>query len=130
MSVTALSSPINHAFDCIRHALNLETLPYKSAVHIRDTFVTRAEYLEHGSNITRRKFATAPLPPDWVAPVATLREADLDEDTEEVSSGHSEEMARKRAKRAKEDQGFAKPRGKKKKDKSEQNFRAGGGINI
>ena len=118
-----LLSPINHAFDCIRHHLNLETLPYSNAQHIRDTFVTRAEYLEHGSNICRRKFATAPLPPDWAPPAATLREADLDEDTEEVSSGHSEEMRRKRAKRAKEDEGFAKPRGKKKKDKSEAGFR-------
>jgi len=120
-----LCSPINHAFDSIRHHLDLETLPYPDATHIRDTFVTRAEYLEHGSNICRRKFATAPLPYDWAPPAAILREADADDDTEEVSSGHSEEMARKRAKRAKEDAGIGTNKRKKKKatDKDDKGFR-------
>jgi len=112
--------PVTFPFECIRHHLNLDKLPYRSATHIRDRFVTRAEYLEHGSNICRSKFASAPLSSDWQPPAAVMREADEDEESESVSSGHSEEMARKRARRAKEEAGRPK---KKKKDVEARGFR-------
>ena len=64
----------------------------------------------------RRKFPGPPIGSDWVPPARTLREGDDEVDTESVSSGHSEEMARKRAKRAKAEQAFGARPKKKGKD--------------
>jgi hypothetical protein len=121
-------SSSTHIFDCIRHHLNLETLPYPRAESVLSTFVTRQEYLEHGSNITRRRFWTAPLDPQWEPPALALREGDeIDFDSEgTVSSGHSLELARKRARWAAAEVG-TKKRGKPKQSKDEAGFRAATG---
>jgi hypothetical protein len=83
--------------------------------------------MEHGSNITRRKFWSAPLDPKWEPPKAAMREGDeINLDSEgSVSSGHSVELARKRARWVAGEQGFGK-RGKPKKTKEEQGYRIAG----
>ena len=116
----------------MKEHLSLDELPFRQATSIRQHFVTREEYQEHGSNICRRKFKSAPVSSDWVAPAAILREGDVDDSTDTVSSGHSVEMAKKRAKRAILDQQALGEKSRKikkgKEDKDAQAFKASGGA--